>query len=922
MASFIRRAISGAQSKRGHSAYLHYNVGDVIVEYITNPSDQFMDSLGDSSPSGIARLAEKAIETAVVIAEAVRYRNNKISILDRTNEKTKMSAKAALQNLLNKLKVSRTRSAQNKEPSKLRQTRNKLKRNVPKHVLIAAPVVDRAIRIGAKIAGLLVCFPLLESTSAVEPVTAEIENAPREPNSTESEPGTPTGSASADGRISTRFEPPHIVPVEFSPVSLIEVDPRFTDPRYISLPMPSHYWTGRFMALEDRVKSERLDPQNFERARMGCYDDGEIVAARVFEVLAEYCMTDEALRSLHEWQTDFARRAGNANLLPSGVDPALIFFSREQPDAGAHLRPQSEEHDDDDVSELSSEDGSYYAHETAYETYAEEEYYDNEDVSELNSEDGSYYAHAGKEYNFDGDDADDHAAGYDNYNSDDSLPDTKSGHRFCCEHDNFAYSPTVSTSHVPKPEKLRAATPEYTPGREGEDNLIPKSAEEIATRIRNAKTLMDKLKARVLERRAAREAADAARETAEQVAHEQVQTHTVTSAQDENEDPFIGTTTRNTDFMKKVTMAAAREPMVIKLEPVNATAPRKLSLNPVKAYKNRQWEVAAREIQEEIHRAEQFEREMQAKIAARKDDVAMLEQWLGSFGRREAQTPFGDQTGPHKGKGYCYCSNPAMAEAIARNPYTNMITEIVVQSSESEPGMGVVIGGVEEEHIKEKEFVYLCREQKVQQNQQRMPSHNLSAHLTVAGGSMEYKMPLETGIFLRRHRPQPQGLNTATVVAAEKQFGCLINKNTTTCTQKNTDKGKQPAAATTTSPYRPRCPLPLSSFKNSSINDIYGEGNKNNNNNNIYKASAIRITTQAQIYHAKKNSESTDNSRNTSSGTTSASVNSTGTQVHRCHNRNYSYGSMTSVNTTGTQVHRRVDDEDCDTEEEEECEMF
>lgn len=146
------------------------------------------------------------------------------------------------------------------------------------------------------------------------------------------------------------------------------------DPYIIYDAQPSAYWTGRFMSLRDKFRSELLSPSNMEsllhvqnectavinqqdrqrrrdqndkknyshRLRAGLpssttsaavlerdtsqrmlvnaalpLDDDER-CRRVFVHLEAFCATDEARRSLHLWQQDYARKTGRKKLLPEG----------------------------------------------------------------------------------------------------------------------------------------------------------------------------------------------------------------------------------------------------------------------------------------------------------------------------------------------------------------------------------------------------------------------------------------------------------------------------------------------------------------------------------------------------------------------------------------------------------------------------
>lgn len=135
---------------------------------------------------------------------------------------------------------------------------------------------------------------------------------------------------------------------------------------------PSAYWTGRFVALRDRFRSDALSPKNMQsllyeqpnraqalshqrqerrkkdddknhrfntrlppsvtsaailqHSRGGRLDYTEVLALnddeercrRVFVHLEAFCATDEARRSLRHWQQDYARKTGRKELLPEG----------------------------------------------------------------------------------------------------------------------------------------------------------------------------------------------------------------------------------------------------------------------------------------------------------------------------------------------------------------------------------------------------------------------------------------------------------------------------------------------------------------------------------------------------------------------------------------------------------------------------
>ncbi|CAJ2504823.1 Uu.00g122170.m01.CDS01 [Anthostomella pinea] len=161
--------------------------------------------------------------------------------------------------------------------------------------------------------------------------------------------------------------------------ALINPMQNFNNPRQIHIAQESAYWTGRFMALQDRFHSELLLPQNLttlvnahaERSLLpdsqptfadslatssttACIQQGqgqkptrkhqhtqststvgsihnrasaEAAALlsdednrsrRIFFHLEALCTSNEARRSLHSWQQTYARRMGKESLLPRG----------------------------------------------------------------------------------------------------------------------------------------------------------------------------------------------------------------------------------------------------------------------------------------------------------------------------------------------------------------------------------------------------------------------------------------------------------------------------------------------------------------------------------------------------------------------------------------------------------------------------
>ncbi|KAF4464492.1 hypothetical protein FALBO_8682 [Fusarium albosuccineum] len=133
------------------------------------------------------------------------------------------------------------------------------------------------------------------------------------------------------------------------------------DPQQITTAQPSAYWSGRFVALNDRFLSEEFDKmvdtpvsppfmRPFQRQtiapdrvaanarpthlshstttsaltsltssrRVSSGSDEDARYIRIFRHLNDLCTTNEARRSLHDWQQTYARRMGKPNLLPKG----------------------------------------------------------------------------------------------------------------------------------------------------------------------------------------------------------------------------------------------------------------------------------------------------------------------------------------------------------------------------------------------------------------------------------------------------------------------------------------------------------------------------------------------------------------------------------------------------------------------------
>jgi hypothetical protein len=150
-----------------------------------------------------------------------------------------------------------------------------------------------------------------------------------------------------------------------------------TNIRQIHVAKPSPYWCGRFQALQDRFHNEVLNAALEDPKAFDCYvsartptptlvnskfnrdskgkgkpnssseqhghrksqsaidrsiaEDEERRTKKVFLHLEALCVTNEAKKSLWEWQLAFARRMGNEKFLPSGgkmVDERAGWVSR------------------------------------------------------------------------------------------------------------------------------------------------------------------------------------------------------------------------------------------------------------------------------------------------------------------------------------------------------------------------------------------------------------------------------------------------------------------------------------------------------------------------------------------------------------------------------------------------------------------
>ncbi|KAJ4202472.1 hypothetical protein NW767_005841 [Fusarium falciforme] len=134
------------------------------------------------------------------------------------------------------------------------------------------------------------------------------------------------------------------------------------DPRKVSTAQPSEYWSGRFVSLNDRFAAEEFEKdiaalpflppseapqkQTIKPDRAGANyrpthlshstttsaltaltsskpeesleDDEDARCIRIFRHLDCLCSTNEARRSLRDWQQTYARRMGKPGLLPKG----------------------------------------------------------------------------------------------------------------------------------------------------------------------------------------------------------------------------------------------------------------------------------------------------------------------------------------------------------------------------------------------------------------------------------------------------------------------------------------------------------------------------------------------------------------------------------------------------------------------------
>lgn len=104
--------------------------------------------------------------------------------------------------------------------------------------------------------------------------------------------------------------------------------PRHMAPHTVSTAQAPAYWAGRFTALFDRLRLDAF--HNEGRAfrltgrvsdTFGAFVQGgeEARARRVFSELAAYCLTEEATRSLRDFQREYATRSGMAACMPAAT---------------------------------------------------------------------------------------------------------------------------------------------------------------------------------------------------------------------------------------------------------------------------------------------------------------------------------------------------------------------------------------------------------------------------------------------------------------------------------------------------------------------------------------------------------------------------------------------------------------------------
>ncbi|KAB2577165.1 hypothetical protein DBV05_g4217 [Lasiodiplodia theobromae] len=100
----------------------------------------------------------------------------------------------------------------------------------------------------------------------------------------------------------------------------------------VNTAQPSAYWAGRFASCFDRLRFEAFHTEGraFRLSgrvsdTFGAFVDGgeETRARRVFSELSACCRSDEAARSLRDFQAEWARRCGSVSCMPP---PAVIVL--------------------------------------------------------------------------------------------------------------------------------------------------------------------------------------------------------------------------------------------------------------------------------------------------------------------------------------------------------------------------------------------------------------------------------------------------------------------------------------------------------------------------------------------------------------------------------------------------------------------
>lgn len=125
-------------------------------------------------------------------------------------------------------------------------------------------------------------------------------------------------------------------PTPASPSPPPSPTPMLFDPRTVTTAEPSSYWAGRFMALFDRLRFESFHNEGRAFRLTGRVSDtfGAFVeggedqrAKRVFGELASCCITEEAAKSLREFQVRWAEKEGSVMCMPP---PAIIMLGNSE----------------------------------------------------------------------------------------------------------------------------------------------------------------------------------------------------------------------------------------------------------------------------------------------------------------------------------------------------------------------------------------------------------------------------------------------------------------------------------------------------------------------------------------------------------------------------------------------------------------